>query len=154
MFEMAHISYIWSEHYLCDFQVFAKSYIQFSPFEASNHNTKGATGFLLSKTYFLRFSCYKMTWILNAAAHSFKVQHVPSPQGRQTEAWVGEIWETTLPTVMGHPNWKALVETTVLALIPILFLNLATTVTFVIHQLQPNRSPKDTLWMNIQFVKD
>lgn len=47
---------------------------------------------------------------------------------------------------MGHPDRKALVETTVLALIPVLFLNLAAAVTSVIGQLQPNGSPEETLW--------
>jgi len=46
---------------------------------------------------------------------------------------------------MGHPDRKALVETTVLALIPVLFLNLAAAVTFVIGQLQPDGSPEETL---------
>lgn len=154
MFEMAHSSYIWYEHYLCDFQSVAKSYIQVSPSEVSDHNSKSSIGSLLFETYFLRRLYYQRTWVLNAAAYSFKVQHIPSPWGRETEAWVSKIWETTLPTIMGHPDRKALVETTVLALIPILLLNLATTITFVIHQLQPNGSPKETLRINIQFVKE
>ena len=47
---------------------------------------------------------------------------------------------------MGHPDRKALVETTILALIPVLFLNFAAAVTFVIGQLQPDGSPEETLW--------
>lgn len=46
---------------------------------------------------------------------------------------------------MGHPNRKALVKTTILALISVLLLNLAATVTFVIDQLESNRSPEETL---------
>lgn len=52
-----------------------------------------------------------------------------------TGAWTGKTQWTTLPTVMGHPNRKALVEATMLALVSILFLNLAATITFVINQL-------------------
>ena len=47
---------------------------------------------------------------------------------------------------MGHPDRKALVETTVLALITVLFLNLAAAVTLVIGQLQTDGSPEETLW--------
>ena len=48
----------------------------------------------------------------------------------------GGVWpETTLPTIMGHPGREALVETTILAFIPILFLNLTAPITFVIDQL-------------------
>ena len=70
------------------------------------------------------------------------------------EPWVGKVREPTLPTVMGHPNGKALVEATVLALIPVLFLDLAAPVTSVIHQLQPTGSPKEALWVSTWWVKE
>jgi hypothetical protein len=37
------------------------------------------------------------------------------------------------------------VEAAVLALVPVLFLDLATAVTLVIHQLEPNGSPEKAL---------
>lgn len=48
-------------------------------------------------------------------------------------------------TVVGHAHGEALVETAVLALVPVLFLDLTVALTFVIFQLQAYGSPEEAL---------
>lgn len=53
-------------------------------------------------------------------------------------------------TIVRHAHGKALVETTVLALIPVLFLDLTVALTFVILQLQAYGSSEEAL----ETIKD
>lgn len=50
-------------------------------------------------------------------------------------------------TVVGHAHSEALVETTVLALVPVLFLDLTVSHTLVVLQLQADSSPEEALQM-------
>lgn len=51
-------------------------------------------------------------------------------------------------TVVGHAHGQALLEAAVLALIAVLFLDLAATLTSVVLQLQTDGPPKETLQEN------
>lgn len=48
-------------------------------------------------------------------------------------------------TVVGHSHRQALLEAAVLALVAVLFLDLAATLALVVLQLQTDRPPKETL---------
>lgn len=48
-------------------------------------------------------------------------------------------------TVVGHPHNQTLVEPAVLALVAVLLLDLTVAFTFVVLQLQPDGSSKETL---------
>lgn len=113
----------------------------------SVYGVPGALLHLRSVTLALPRLCWLHNDLGTKCCRAFTQNTVRGDRTREVSR--GRGWgstRTALPTVMGHPDRQALVETTVLALVPVLLLDLAVAVTPVVGQLQPDGSPEETLW--------